>query len=398
MKTILFGNAGSGKSTILDMIAASSDYEIIQIDEFRRQYSDGSKEGEEIARNIFFSRVVPNKKQFIECSGVGEVAKLLFDVLKRTGEPLLCLTLLVPAEICKERLKNRVVDLPFPRPVSEINSFIDRTQAKIQEGEITNLWIKRADTIIRYESNIDWKNTEKIVGLILDYMNNNHQRLDDGVERMLSPEIQQYYAGDYLDFQQKVNEENAWMQQDREMIIGALNNIEFAGNLIDIGSGSAQWYSNLKNRVNNYYAVDVNKTALERIPSNEHLIPLTANVFAADFKLDKLLGEPIKIVVFSFFMSHFSDSALLPLLNKFKDAEHIIIIDSFWSTPLKKKHLVKDFKDVRRNTANRERIAMPKRFFEYIDIEYLVGTVQFNIASFEIGNYWFICHAKKSTA
>ena len=398
MKTFIFGNAGSGKTTLLKRIKETSAIELFSIDDFRRKYGDGSINGEKLARLHFLDQVCSNKDQVIECTGIGEVALSLFRKVEQTDERILIITLLVPAEICKKRLTNRVFDVPYPKPPSEIGAFVDRTELEIQKGFIGRLWGRRAKTAIRYGNNIDPDDLDKIADQVLCFMKQEGMNINEfpsTINTMLSPEIQRYYSEEYEAFQGNVNEQNILLVEDRTVFADFLLRLTISGNLLDIGSGNCQWYPFLKDKVTGYFAMDVNEAALGQLRSEALIKTIHADIFAEECDLRQLTGMPMQIGLFSFFFSHFSDDDLHGLLKKLVDLPQLIIIDSYWSTPLKAKHLVKDLREVRRNTVSRRRIAMPKRFFEMEDISRLLYPYGYEIADFNIGNYWFCCLASK---
>lgn len=122
MKIIISGNIGSGKTTILKKLNEYCHYDEIIIDDFRIKYGDDSLDGEFLARDNFYLAIKRDKNQFIECTGVGQVAEKLFTILKHLNEPIILLILSVDKEICFDRIKKRDWKIPFPykkEPLSE---------------------------------------------------------------------------------------------------------------------------------------------------------------------------------------------------------------------------------------------------------------------------------------
>lgn len=154
MKVLVFGNVGSGKTTVLNKLKEVFPFEVIAIDDFRRKFSDGSKLGELDARDNFFAAIKPNQNQFIECIGVGKVADRLHNLLESNFELVICLTLLASKEICQERLSNRIWDIPFPDPLEKVSSLLERTDVKISNKEINEKWSSRQNTILLERENI----------------------------------------------------------------------------------------------------------------------------------------------------------------------------------------------------------------------------------------------------
>jgi adenylate kinase family enzyme len=154
MKVLVFGNVGSGKSTVLNKLKEIFPFKVIAIDDFRRKFSDGSKSGELDARDNFFAAIMPNQNQFLECIGVGKVADELYNLLETSQETVVCLTLLTPKEICEERLSNRIWDIPFPASLEKVSSLLERTEEKISNREINDKWSLRQNTIFLERQNV----------------------------------------------------------------------------------------------------------------------------------------------------------------------------------------------------------------------------------------------------
>lgn len=148
MKILVFGNIGAGKTSLINRLNEFYHWEILAIDNFRRRYGDGSKEKEKIAQQQFFRSIKPNHDQFIECIGVGKVSEKLSKYLKRFKELFICIKIITPKEICKNRLLSRNWDIPFPKPLKEVDPLIDKTEERFRNGLAEELWGKRNNTVI----------------------------------------------------------------------------------------------------------------------------------------------------------------------------------------------------------------------------------------------------------
>ena len=105
MKILVFGNIGSGKTTVANRLKDKYPFEIISIDDYRRKFSDCSKEGEIIARDSFYRDAGKEKEnQIIKCLGVGDVADRLYELLFDIKEPIICLILVVSKTLFPHRL------------------------------------------------------------------------------------------------------------------------------------------------------------------------------------------------------------------------------------------------------------------------------------------------------
>ncbi len=215
------------------------------------------------------------------------------------------------------------------------------------------------------------------------------------IEAMLTDKIQGYYGGRYLSHQKKVIEKNEKFLEDGLMINRFLSESNIKGNLVDIGSGNCRWFSLLENNVNHYYGIDTNGVALSLAPKRTKLTTINKNVFQDKFKLSDSTKSSIDIALFSFFLSHFSDTSIQNLIGKLEAINSIIIIDSFWGIKHKEKYITKELRDVKRMTSENEFINLPKRFFEYNDINSLFNPFGYTISKFQQGHYSFICMIKK---
>lgn len=170
MKILIFGNLGSGKSTLLNEMRKLFGWDVVSIDEFRRKYGDGSIENEYVARAFFFKSIIPHKNQFIETTGIGEVARELYIKLSETNEKVYCIILDASKKICKKRLKYRKWDIPFPNPIYKVDMFIDKVDELIAKGSIQKLWENRKNTeifFIRNSTNEEFTKAKKILIMII---------------------------------------------------------------------------------------------------------------------------------------------------------------------------------------------------------------------------------------
>lgn len=402
MKILLFGNIGSGKTTLAKLLKETLPFELRAIDDFRRNYGDGTTAGELLARKYFFDGITEGKNQLIECTGVGKVAEGLFEVISQMAAPVIILTLLVPRVICKTRISQRIWDIPFPHPLEKVDDLIDRTETRIQEGAIAGLWNKRPNCLQLYRENNDEKDLTYIGGELIALVKQTDllfgdltAKQDTGIGQMLNQEVQAYYSRSYTSYQKGVIEKNPLFLEDRTMISDFIEQTQISGNLADIGAGNCQWFSLLENKITYYYAFETNQDTLDMAPQNSKLVPIRQNVFDPQFDLLASTGQPIGTGLLSFFLSHFSDQAIADLFQKLSTVHDILIIDSFWSQGHSKKYLNKELRMVKRKEAPDSTVDLPKRFFERNDILRLSEPFGYQITGFKNGNYWFVCQLQK---
>lgn len=398
MKILVFGNIGSGKSTVINELKEQFPFEVIAIDEFRRKFGDGSKANELEARSNFFSAIKQNKNQFIECIGVGQVADELFQLLRRFKEPIICLTLTTPKEVCEQRLGERIWDIPFPEPIEKVFSLLERAEIKISNKEIAKQWSERQNTFLLERENIKPTDIQLITSdlkkEIAAQISLASSQMND-IDLMLDKTVQDYYGREYQTYQKKVIERNDKFLEDRLMIKKFISEINISGNVVDIGSGDCQWFSLFENSVNNYIAIEANKIALSLAPKNKKLTTVNKNVFENGFDLDNTVKHKIDLAFFSFFFSHFSDKSIQTVLKKLTDINSLIILDSLWSNRHETKYKDKELKVIKRKISPTESISLPKRFFELSDINSIVNPLGYSVKKFVEGNYWFVCIVEK---
>lgn len=398
MKILVFGNIGSGKSTIINELKELFPFEVVAIDDFRKKFGNGSKESELEARSNFFTAIKQNKNQFIECIGVGKVADELFLLLQAFTEPIICLTLTTPKEICEQRLEERIWDIPFPEPIENVSSLLERAETKISNGEIKEQWSSRQNTILLERKNIQLTDIQSIISNLkqeLEVQQSLTSSQMNDIDLMLDKTVQDYYGREYQTYQKKVIERNDKFLEDRVMIRKFISEINISGNVVDIGSGDCQWFSLFENTVNNYFAIEANDIALSLAPKNKKLTTINKNVFGKEFELTEVIKDKIDVAFFSFFFSHFSDKSIQSVLKKLTDINSLIIVDSLWSSRHEAKYKDKELKVIKRKVSPTESISLPKRFFKLSDISSIVNPLGYSMKKFVEGNYWFICIAEK---
>ncbi|MDR3596501.1 hypothetical protein [Clostridium sp.] len=215
------------------------------------------------------------------------------------------------------------------------------------------------------------------------------------INEMLNKEVQKYYAKEYLHYQKTIIENNKGISDDRIMISKFIKKLKMHGDIIDIGCGNCQWFPLFANKINHYYALEVNKKALFFSPKDKKIIPICKNIFDEDYHISKSILSRVECVFFSFFLSHFSDSTISELFQKISGIDSIIIVDSLWGAKHKIKHSTKELQKIERKISEKDHIKLPKRFFDFSDLEKIGRAWHYSITDFLEGNYWFICKMKK---
>lgn len=148
MKVLVCGNINSGKSHCINILAELyKNFSIIQIDEWRRRYSDGTIEGEQTAQQEFVDDVLREENVFVELSGLGPLGNLLAERIKRKSFILLYIKERV--EICLDRLATKQLFLtPYPKSNEKIEDTIIRIDKELGNNELYTIWKDKAISIL----------------------------------------------------------------------------------------------------------------------------------------------------------------------------------------------------------------------------------------------------------
>jgi deoxyadenosine/deoxycytidine kinase len=142
MIILLFGNIGSGKTTLANELKKELGYEYLAIDDFRRKFGDNTVSGEHFSRDSFIAQSVGKSNVIIELLGVGTLTDKLFELLKKNLIPKLVAVLDVPREICLSRLDSRIWDIPFPGEFGSFQSILENTHQKLIIDKGYEKWLK----------------------------------------------------------------------------------------------------------------------------------------------------------------------------------------------------------------------------------------------------------------
>jgi shikimate kinase len=179
MKVFVLGNIGSGKSTTCDHLKRNMrGVELVEMDEFRKGMSDGTEEGEQIAREAFFAAVrrrVP--LQVVSCTGVGPVGERLVRLLKKNNgsSAKIIFVLNTRKNTCLQRVRARVEKIPYPNGGKPVEDAVRKLDRLVCGGRLFELW-----TPLAYKSKQRKPNAEFVV-----MSNNNAGELRRNCEYLL---------------------------------------------------------------------------------------------------------------------------------------------------------------------------------------------------------------------
>jgi len=171
MKLLLFGSIASGKTTVANKIEGQHEaFEIIAIDDFRRQFGDGTMEKEILSQQKFIEQINKSKNAIIEASGLGKLGDDIYNEISKTKEKILIIIFYLPEKQIKQRLKNRVWDIPFPGNQEKLDDIILTINHNIQSEKIQMMWLEQPQTTILQLENIDLKSQDFIINTINNYL------------------------------------------------------------------------------------------------------------------------------------------------------------------------------------------------------------------------------------
>ncbi|MBK9301376.1 MAG: hypothetical protein IPN14_12415 [Bacteroidetes bacterium] len=179
MKLLLFGNVGCGKSTISrEIISSGKQFQLLNIDDFRRKFGDGSMEKEKLAKERFVDEIdIDNSNQIIECSGLGDTGEMVFEKLLKCKDRILVFVLLADSSICIHRLLNRIWDIPYPDKTANVNKLIEKQALIYKTNAIENKWSVLSNIIFKSSinnSNDDFKKNFQIITNFIDETERNN--------------------------------------------------------------------------------------------------------------------------------------------------------------------------------------------------------------------------------
>jgi len=390
MKVLIIGNIASGKSTLITSLRVKfPNWGVAAIDDFRVEYSDGTITGECLARSYFYKAINNTDSQFIECVGIGEVFREVHRYLGQCNAPILVVVVKCKLKICVERLQQRKSNIPFPHDfkrafdmqlrasealtISYIkehtNDFKDVAVLEVNNNiksdldRCVNLATKMIDKTIRSE----WTSTNF-----------------DAADLMRSKDIQKYYGYDYMVWQRAAIQNNQIIQKDIETVQALLKRY-INGIVVDCGSGDCQWFENIEQLVTEYRAIDINGDALKKCENLSKVKIYQEDIF--NLTDQHPVFTDADCAIFSYFLSHFSDSQIKNVLQLVKNINTIIIIDSILTPTTCRKLAKQQLSIIHRRTSETAYVTLPKRYFSREDCSNLFATEKKKLVEVWVGNY-----------
>ena len=146
MKIFVLGNINAGKSYAIERLRRLlPNYSVLQIDEYRKKYCDGSIEKEELLWSSFAKDVLNHENAIVEFSGGGKIAENIISGL--TPKTCIVFKILEDVAICLDRIKTKDFSAtPYPKyPGAEsLEETIIRIDRNMQDGIIEHTWSESA--------------------------------------------------------------------------------------------------------------------------------------------------------------------------------------------------------------------------------------------------------------
>ena len=126
MRIFVVGNINSGKSYIVSKLKKKySSYKVLSIDEFRKNYSDGSIDKEICTRNLFSEEILKSNDAIIEFSGGNTITSLFINELRLNS--IIIIEVQEKLDICIDRIKNKDFSkIPYPVYSEKLEETIKR--------------------------------------------------------------------------------------------------------------------------------------------------------------------------------------------------------------------------------------------------------------------------------
>ncbi len=172
MKILLFGNIGSGKTTIAKELSQNSEqWTYLAVDDFRREIGDGSIKGDAKAKSAFVKSISHDEQpQLIECTGLGRLGSSVFRRLQKYDGPLIVMVLKVAVTCCEQRIEKRDWDIPFPKEISQGTELVYKLNKLYESRFLFERWGLRKNTNFFYHMNEIPSDKENILSILSTYM------------------------------------------------------------------------------------------------------------------------------------------------------------------------------------------------------------------------------------
>jgi|APSaa5957512622_1039677.scaffolds.fasta_scaffold28305_2 shikimate kinase len=144
-KVLIIGNLCAGKTTLGKKMQENIGYDLVEIDECRRQLGDGTVSGEYRTWQNFISRCEDTSGAILEFSGGGPHVYNIAKALENSGLKTHIFWLDLPQKTCLQLSKQRTFDSPYPYPMGNLLELIKHIASQI-ETAWREVWTNRFTT------------------------------------------------------------------------------------------------------------------------------------------------------------------------------------------------------------------------------------------------------------
>jgi hypothetical protein len=140
VRVLVFGNINAGKTHVTDVLQQLlPERPLLNIDDYRKKFGDGSFEGEELAQARFISDVVGSNDCIAECTGLGPLGQRLHAAVPHKES--IVLHVVASEAVCLGRVHGKdFAATPYPPSEEAIENTIRRCHDEFVRGDLKQLW------------------------------------------------------------------------------------------------------------------------------------------------------------------------------------------------------------------------------------------------------------------
>jgi shikimate kinase len=169
MIILVFGNMGSGKTTIAKVLSEKLKFPHFNIDQYRIHFSDGTEAGEAKAKDLFVNSISGLDNVIIESLGVGILNEKLLHAFSVSPFKKLVVILQVELGVLENRIAGRDWNIPFPSRFGTPDKIIKDTNRRLFLEKSYLKWTQIANCQVKVFTNNKLTDKYLILTEILKY-------------------------------------------------------------------------------------------------------------------------------------------------------------------------------------------------------------------------------------